>query len=43
MLALVIFVIGYPVALGALVALDWATGWVIADAFGKDEPHATGS
>lgn len=35
---LVILGAGYPLALALLVLLDWRTGWVIADAFGKDAP-----
>lgn len=38
MQALLISIIGYPVFLSSLVALDWWTGWVIADAFGKSPP-----
>jgi hypothetical protein len=33
-----ILLVGYPVALALLVLLDKATGWVIADAFGKEPP-----
>lgn len=38
MSALLIIGIGYPVFLACQVALDCATGWAIADAFGKDRP-----
>lgn len=38
MLTLSIVGIGYPTFLAALVAIDRATGWNIADAFGKERP-----
>lgn len=33
-----LIVVGYPVLLAAWVAVDRATGWQFADAFGKDRP-----
>lgn len=39
MTTLAVILAGYPILLAGWVALDRATGWTFADAYGKDVPR----
>lgn len=37
-MSLIILGAGYPLALAALVLVDWLSGWTVSEAFGRPYP-----